>query len=161
MANYGLIEVQVGSEGAPIEERIRFFTPILEGCVRLALDDRWKVALTEYEDEGPVWSVHLSDVPEGGFPVALQSDGIAFRHGVGFFFRWAQGRLEEQLSEHFQVGITYDATDRTTEVGPKEFRSGRTFFDYLTRNFSKPLSFEDRAYIERFKTGVPEGHWEP
>ncbi len=177
MANYGYIKIRVGAPGASKVRRIESFEAVLKQCVLKALDDRWQVKLADFEDEGPTWIVSLAGtaVPDNGkyactddgrpfdqdigFAVALQTRAIAFRHGLSMFEGWAQGRIEEQLSEYYGHGIFYDATDRTTKPGPREYRKGKTFFDYLTRNFTKPLSPEDREHIDRFKRGVPEGHW--
>jgi len=41
----------------------------------------------------------------------------------------------------------------------KEFRVGKTFLDYLSRNFKKPISYDDQKYLEKFKEHAPEGHW--
>jgi hypothetical protein len=177
MANYGYIKIRIGSRTASREDRITAFSPVLSSVVQRTLDDRWKVKLSDFEDGGPTWLVYLPGTAEAvsgpygctddgrafgediGFAVALQDRAIAFRHGLSQFERWAQGCVEEALSQHFGHGIFYDATGRTTPVGPKTYRASKTYFAHVTRNLKKPLSKEDHKYIERFKRGVPEEHW--
>ena len=172
MANYTYIKVKI--LGGSKETRMQSFEPILENCVIKTLDDRWKVKLADFEDEGPTWIVYLpgtavleskasrlSFVPgqDVGFPVSMRPRDLSFRHSPNFFERWAQGRVEEELSDHYGRGIYSDAINRTSRVGMKEFRVGKTFLDYLSRNFKKPISYDDQKYLEKFKEHAPEGHW--
>lgn len=173
MAGYAYINIRVS--GPSQQRRVETFGAALKLCVERTLDDRWKIELIEGEGD-PRWWVHLpgTAVPENGmactddgrafdedigFPVTLTTSRIEFRHVPGQFPYWAQRRVEEQLSEYYGHGIYFDASGRTSKPGPKDYRVGKTFYDYLARNFQKPLSPEDRAFVDRYKVGVPKGHW--
>jgi len=153
--------------------RISEFEYVLKQAVLKTLDDRWQVKLASWEDGGPTWLVTLPATacgqPEAskrlqapgedvGFTVSVQPHAIAFRHSVNMFTGWAQGRVAEQLSDHFRVGVFFDATNETYKHGTKRYRVGKTFRDYLTREFKKPLSAGDLAYVERYMRLAPEGH---
>ena len=185
MANYAYIDVRIRFRGPtdtsqpqwrPLskQEKISAFTPILTSAVLLALGPRWRVSLTDFEDDGPTWVVTvpgtarrglhaskrmLAPGEDVGFPVALQKGQIAFRHGPNMFARWAQGCVEEELADHFQSGVYFDATDETMPPGTVEYRRGKTFREYLARNFEKPLSPEDETWIESFRELTPDGFW--
>ncbi len=162
MANYGFITVD------PID-----FESDLRGAVTRALDDRWVVSKANFEDGGPVWLVELPGtavadedlamsrwLPPGedvGFAVALQPGQVAFRHSSNRFERWAQGCIEEELADLYSVGVLYDATDETMPPGTRRYRVGKTFRDFLMHHLKRCA--EDEAYIERWKTITPEGHW--
>jgi hypothetical protein len=174
MANYSFIRVRFSPKSTK-SRRIQEFEYILKQTVPKALDDRWQVQLASWEDGGPTWVVLLpgtavTDVAEArqrlqapgedvGFPVTVQPTAIAFRHSMNFFTDWAQGRLAEQLSDHFQHGVFFDSTDAVRPPGTKEYRIGTTFREYLTRNFDKPLSKEDAMYVTRYMRLAPKGHW--
>ena len=95
-----------------------------------------------------------------GFPVALQ-DGhtVAFRHVFNKFERWMQGCMEEQLAELFCARITYDATGETFTPGTIRYRCRRTFRGYLAHGLHKPLTEDDKTFINRHQKLVPEGWW--
>ncbi len=175
MANYAYINIRLGNPGAKKKDRIVGFTPVLQKCVLKALDDRWKVELSDWEDDGPVWKVFLPGTAltdpkaagqrlqtpgeDVGFPVALQARALAFRHSMNMFTNWAQGRVEEEIADYYGRGIFFDATERTQKPGVRSYRTGKTFQDYLSRNFDKPLSVEDRKAVDFYKRLAPEGHW--
>jgi hypothetical protein len=174
VSNYAYIKIRIGPNGASKEKRIEVFSHVLNTCVPKVLDDRWKIKLAPFEDDGPVWMITLPGTAgnpdeagqrllapgeDVGFPVALQSRAIAFRHSLNMFQVWAQGRVEEELADYYGHGIFFDATNRTQKAGTREYRKGKTFHDYLTRNLAKPLSAEDKAYIDSYKRLAPEGHW--
>ena len=174
MANYSYIKIAVGSGKATKRARIESFEPVLKRAVLKALDDRWKVDLADWEDDGPTWRVFLPwtalDAREAGqrlqapgedvgFPVTLQARSLAFRHSMNMFTNWAQGRVSEELSDFYGHGIFFDSTDRTQRPKTREYRQGKTFQDYLARNYDKPLSAEDQKAIDFWKRLAPEGHW--
>jgi len=175
LANYAYINISLGPPKATKADRIAAFTPVLQKAVLKALGDRWKVSLADFEDEGPTWLVTLPGTAEQteegamrrmrapgediGFAVCLGSRRIAFRHGPNMFESWAQGCVEEELADFYNRGIFFDATNRTQKPGARAYRQGKTFQEYLSRNLVKPLSDEDRAYIDRHKETVPEGFW--
>lgn len=175
MANYALIKVAVCKPKATKQTRIEQFEPVLKACVFKTLDKRWEVKLADFDYDGITWLVTIPGTAttdlaaarkmlaapgeDVGFMVALQPKAIAFRHGMNMFTGWAQGRVEEELSDHYEKGIFFDATDRTQKVGTREYRLGKTFRQYLLRNFDKPLSDEDEKYIDSFRRLVPDGHW--
>ena len=178
MANYayvslkGLLKGPTGRD-LPRKERMAVFLPILSMAVQTALDSRWHIALADFEDEGPTWLVTIpGTAKEGreanmrmlapgedvGFPVTLQKGQIAFRHSPNLFTGWAQGCVQEQLADHFDRGVFYDATDETIPPGTHEYRRGKTFREYLERNWEKPLSSSTAAFIDRqHKAYAPEG----
>lgn len=173
MANYGYIDLQ-----APTT------LDALEGHVRKALKDwfrgRMDVCRPSWNDNGPTLFVFvpgsethdpeearqrfLSPGKPAGFPIALWGDNqqIAFRHGMNRFERWAQGVMEELLSTAYDRPIFYDATDQTVKPGTRRYRVGpkRTFYEYLTRGFVKPLTDDDRQYLLRYERQTPKGFWE-
>jgi hypothetical protein len=173
VANYAYIRVRV-SPGATKAKRVEGFEPILKRCVLKALDKRWKVELADFEDVGPTWTVTLPGtglpLPEAnkrmmapdqdiGFTVSINDRCVAFRHVPNHFETWAQGRVEEELAEYYGRGVFFDATSRTKAPKAREYRVGKTFQQYMARNFKKPLSAEDKTYLERYKMSAPEGHW--
>jgi hypothetical protein len=174
MANYGYVRIQV-APGKPKAKRMAAFEPVLVRCVERTLGKPWQVTLADFAYDGPTWIVSLPGTAvtdarkatqrmlapgqDVGFVVSLQPRAIAFRHPPNMFERWAQGRVEEEIADHYGRGIFFDATDRTQKTGTREYRKGKTFRDYLCRNFKKPLSGDDAAWIDRFKEQVPKGHW--
>jgi hypothetical protein len=162
MANYTYIAISVVHED---------FLNDLRGAVARTLDSRWEVRIRDNE---PTFEVYLPDTAvdtlaeankrylapneDVGFSVALQHDRIAFRHGLNQFERWAQGRVEEELADFYNVGV-FDATDKTRPPGTRIYRTRQTYFEYLSRNFKRPLSTGDSEYLETFRYQVPEGHW--
>lgn len=170
VANYGYLYVR---KPIPLDS----FETILKLAVQKVLGPAWQVAQAPFNYDGPTWVVTLpgSDTSdeqlakkrwlapgeEVGFPVSVQGDQIAFRHVSGnFFARWAQGCVEEQLSDYYNVGVFYDATDYT--VGPGDFRYRTTktgvsrFKDYVLRDMNEIVA---RTLTERYLPIVPEGHW--
>lgn len=175
MANSSYILVLVEPQ-ATKQDCIVAFAPLLQEMVKKALDDRWKVSLADWEDGGPTWLVTLPGTavtsrPEGvgkillppgkdfGFPVTLEPGCISFRSSPNLFDAWAQGRLAEELADHYRKAVHFDATGRTAKPGTREYRTGKTFQEYLARNFDKPLSVEDQEEVDWWKRVTPEGHW--
>jgi len=175
MANYGYVKIQV-AQGKPLQKRIEAFASVLVACVQKALDERWRVVLADFDFDGPTWIVYLPGTAtknrreanrrllapdqDVGFTVSLQPRQIAFRHPMNMFERWAQGRVEEEIADHYGRGIFFDATERTQKPGTREYRRGTTFRHYLERNFDKPLSRADARFLnDRFKDHAPKGHW--
>jgi len=167
MANYGYIYLDTSKRLTPDD-----FEDLLKEAVVKVFEDRMVVHRTDFQDDGPVWIVSipgtrewnrdegpLSCDQEVGFAVALQSKGstVAFRHSPNPFEGWAQGCIEEQLSETFGLGVTYDASGETSSVGEVEYRRGRTFREYLARNFPQPLSETDQQYIDQYAEMAPPG----
>jgi len=169
MANYGYIYLDRKIQPSELRLALRW-------AVAKWFRGRMQVEDTQLSDGGPLWWVFIpySAPPEAdalkfglapnqdfGFSVALQGKGktIAFRHPLNGFEHWAQGCIEEMLSEHFDRGITYDASGETTKVGPKQYRARRRYGTYLARNFTKPLSDGDKTWLDRFKSTTPEGWW--
>lgn len=168
MANYGYIYLK---HSTPIAS----FRKALKEVVASWFKGGMVVEETTWRDGGPVWWVYIpnsapsdplrvgkADNEDFGFAVALQNKGktIAFRHHTlnGFEY-WAQGCIEEMLSEYFKQGITYDATGRTTRVGPRSYRCRSRYGSYVARSLKKPLSEEHRAWVEQEKAKTPEGWW--
>jgi hypothetical protein len=162
MANYGYIYTKKRIDPAEFANLLRSFAM-----------PKWRVALANFRDGGPTWIVDVPGTalpyPEcnerclapnenTGFAVSLQDNRrtIAFRHCPNSFENWAQGCMEEELSDHYKIGVTSDATGET-RLGSRIYRSGSTFFEYLSRNFTKPLSDDDQAYLDRFLYCVPAG----
>jgi hypothetical protein len=170
MANYGYVHMK---KKLKRDEML----PLLRETIAKMLPGPWEVKETDWDDEGPVWFVFLPGTAQDregarkmalapgqdvGFPVALQGGGkrLAFRHMINFFESWAQGRIEEELGEQFGVGVEYDATDETYAPTRREYRRGKTYFEYLSRNFDKPLSKEDEEFLNgRFREMAPPGFW--
>lgn len=174
MANYAFILVRIGKPNATKQTRIEQFEPVLKACVLRTLGNRWEVKLADFDYDGITWLVTIPGTAlphpacnkrlqapneDCGFMVALQPKAIAFRHGMNMFTGWAQGCVEEELADHFKKGVFSDTNDKTTKVGMCEYRRGKTFQQYLLREFDKPLSEEDEKYIDSFQRLVPEGHW--
>jgi hypothetical protein len=175
VANYSYIKYRVGSPKATKEDRIIAFVPVLHVMVLKALGDRWRVSFADFDFDGPTWLVTLpgtavADEKEAmqqllapgediGFPVSLQPRAIAFRLSINVFTNWAQGCVAEEMADFYGYGIYFDETGRTEKSKTREFRRGKTFREYLARNYDKPLSAKDLAFIDRFKHLVPEGHW--
>lgn len=174
MANYGYIRL-------PRTIQAHDFAASLTAAVGRALGVKWQVRLADYEYDGVTWEVFLpgtaiTDEVEAlnkwqavgediGFPVALsaemQTATIAFRHSSHPFERWAQGCLEEELADHFKVGVLYDATDEVRKPGTRLHREPGSFKAYLSRNFAKPLTPEDEKYLnERYAWTAPPGFWD-
>jgi hypothetical protein len=164
MANYGYIDL-------PGELTEEAFEATLTAAVARTLNTDWKIVLTSFEDGGPVWMVFLPGTAVSteetrklpffcqdeavGFVVALQPSRVAFRHGpIGPFARWAQGRIEEELADFFNVGVEYDATGRVAPPGTRDYRTGTTYREYLFRH-SGPLD----SWLEKeYQKWVIEGY---
>ncbi len=160
MGNYTYIDIE-GECETDISKAIPPFENILKTVVKQALGDRWVVTFSEFEDDGPVWIVSLPNsasepkekdrllpwiCQEGdlGFPVALQPGRIAFRHAglvihheelPPMFVRWAQGCVEEEMSEHLGLRVFYDATEKTYPPGSRRYRAGTPFQEYMSKLF--------------------------
>ena len=173
MANYSFIHMSLYQRTSK-EKRIESFDYILRQCVLKALDDRWAVNLAPWEDDGPTWAITLPGTAckgpaamerllapdeDVGFPVSIQPIGIAFRHSMNMFTNWAQGRVAEQLSDHFRKGIYFDSTDEIRKPGTKVYRVGKTFRAYLSHGLDNPLSDEDEKYLDRYRRLAPDGFW--
>lgn len=172
MANYAYITLEKPTN-------THDFTKILVEAKDAALGPRWRVRLASFAYDGPTWIVELPETlvldekeanrrllapgENVGFVVSIDEANlaytVAFRHSMNRFERWAQGCLEEELADRLGVGVTYDATDETRPPGTRLYRVG-TFYEFITREFDKPLSEEDRKYLdERFADLAPEGFW--
>ena len=163
MANYGYIRTKKRINPARLDAELK-----------AAAMPGWKVVKASWRDGGPTWLVHipgtaargraaaervLADGDDVGFAVALQDNRrtIAFRHGPNHFESWAQGCMEEALADAFGVGVYYDATGETRAPGAREYRRGSTYWEYLSRNFPRPLSLKDIAFLQRHAAWVPPG----
>jgi len=167
MANYSYIDLL----GELTEEA---FEAALTAAAARTLNPDWKVERASFEDGGPVWMVTLpGTAPEPteetrklpffcqdedvGFMVALQPSRVAFRHGpITPFERWAQGRIEEELADFFNVGVFYDATDRIAPPGTREYRTGTTYEDYVFRKWT-PTPAELESVKHDFERWIPKG----
>lgn len=170
MANYAYIN-------HPKTLALQEFETDLREAVKRILGERWAVELAPWEDAGPVWKVTLpGTAPEAdrqlpwicqpgdvGFPVGLQSGRVAFRHaGLGpldEFARWAQGCVEEELGEHYGVGVFYDASGETYPPETRRYRAGKTFREYLISMWEDFTEADERYLETRYKPVVPEGFW--
>jgi hypothetical protein len=177
MADYSLIHMRL-TGGANRAKRSEIFDPVLKRCVLQTLGDAWKVELSDLDDDGPLWKVTIpgtakplgsspQDPPamvaageDIGFPVVARATSIAFRHCWNMFVDWAQGRVAEEISQYYGHGIYFESTDRTQRAGKKEYRTGKTFRDFLMRKWDvKDMTEEDKAFIESFSKFAPPGHW--
>jgi len=167
MANYSYIHLPK----VPTKDG---FANALAGAVKRTLGDAWAVQLAEFQDGGPTWLVTLPGTavpqPEAnkrmvapnqdmGFTVTLHTKTIAFRHTPNHFERWAQGCAREELADFFGSASFFDSTDRNVVPSAREYRQGKTFREYLTRNFDRPLTPDEEIWIARFKDYAPEGFW--
>lgn len=160
--------------------RVETFRPILAKAVLDLLGERWRVALAPFEDEGPAFLVTIPGTAEAswrafttvpfnpaeaedlGWMVAIQSGGavLAFRHGpLTDLERWAQGCIEEELSERLKAPLHYDAGPITFKAGQRrEYRKGRTLREYLLRNFNGVARDAKHAeYLEQIERGRRRG----
>ncbi len=173
MANYGFITLDRKITAADLSEKIA-------GAIASTIGPPWVIQRMWKDDRGDLWFVALPDTATTdpkeaakrcqapgdnvGFLIELHpprkgKSTIAFRHCLNMFESWAQGCLEEELSILYGKGILYDATDRLTKPGEREYSAHKDFKSYLTRNFDKPLSKEDEAYLERYREITPPGLW--
>lgn len=166
MANYAYITLAAPTTPTELEERIK-------AAVAKWWGERFKVVLADFEDGGPTWLVTLpatahtafnvfGDDQDIGFTVALQQGGkvLAFRHGpMGEFERWAQGVVEEELSEAYSAKLYFDATDEAHGPGPRRCRVDKSFGDYMTRSFSRPIPPEVEAWLAKIRERTPDGLW--
>lgn len=173
MANYSFVRVPLKISSAQVKEAIdaylREWLPQWEIKVpswgpEEAGAERWHVFLpnTAIADERAATEAVLAPGDDVGFSIEYVATRhrLKFRHSPNQFENWAQGVIAESLGEHFKTGVLYDATGQTFAGSHREYRRGRTFFEYAVRNFDKPLSEEDRAFVDkRFRFYAPEGHW--
>jgi hypothetical protein len=170
MANYSHIHLAEPTTPEELEER-------LKEAVLMWFNGRAQVITAPWEHQNPTWLVYIPGTAQSdekkalhsmlapgedvGFPVELEGEGrtIALRHSPNMCETWMRGCIEEMLSEVYGVGVFYDATDRLAPPGSREYRRGRRLFDYLSRNFKRPLTKEDIAYLSRYRTGCPAGFW--
>jgi hypothetical protein len=172
MANYAYIErIQ-----PPI--RREAFLPMVADAVHDVLGPRWQAAWADFKLDGPTilvtvpgtakyvedfWGAANGDCPpeDVGFTVSLKtSRRIAFRHSLNMeFARWAQGCIEEELSERLNAPLYYDAGPTTYKPGRCEYRRGKTLRQYLLRNFfdGKVEDAEHEAMLQRMMRGTPAG----
>ncbi len=167
MANNSYIEIP--------ETTVVAFERTLREAVAATLGERWEVTLFSSSlDEGVTYHVilpgtavsdgrhhQMADGEDWGFPVVLSADQmlIVARSSPNPFERWASGRCTEELADRLGCGVTHDATNVILPPGTRLYRVGTTFQDYLSRNCKKPLSPENKAYIERYRDFAPKGHW--
>ncbi len=153
------------------------FLPLVEAAVLAVLDSRWKVEWTPHAMDGPTlvvlvpgtskcvddyWgTANEGNKPEDvNFVLALKNKRtIAFRHHPTMMFaRWAQGCLEEELSERLQAPLYYDAGPTTYEPGHREYRRGKTLREYLLRNFDgKVEDAKHEQLLAMHMRGTPAG----
>lgn len=177
MANYSYISLPEKLTADEIEA-------LLKRIVQGKFGDRVEVVGADWEPElgcTHVWVVRVPNSAafdeeeakrrwlapgEGvGFSVQRKRGGsqLVFRHGPDpGFVSWLRGCVAERIANEFGVGILYDATDKVEKRGPraKNRYDYPTYFEYLTRNFKKPLPAEDAAWlVQRFKEQTPEGWW--
>ena len=141
-------------------------------AVRSVLGALWELKWAGFDFDGPTLLVtvpntsHIVDAYWGmvneanpkedvGFTVSLQdSRTIAFRHGPNIgFARWAQGCIEEELSDRLDAPLHYDSVPTTYKPGHREYRRGRTYREYLLRD-SKAI---DTELLKRLMLGTPPG----
>lgn len=163
MANYGYLHLKCKISADNFET-------LLRDTVSKTLRGNWVVKRADFAWDGITWIVEIPDaeypaetkaVEAPGFVVSLAPGDkqILFRHSLFMFESWAQGCIEEALADYFQVGVLYDASDEIVPPGTVEYRRGKTFREYLSRNFDKPLSLGDKEWIERFEPLTPKGYW--
>jgi len=158
--------------------RAETFRPILEKAVLDLLDKRWKVELAPFDYLGDaaflvtlpgtvdharrVWGEE--DENDLGWLVAIQNGGttLAFPHSpMTELERWAQGCIEEELSERLKAPLHYDAGPITFKPGQRrEYRRGKTLREYLLRNFGgKPRDAAHEEFLNRIAQTTPKGFW--
>lgn len=177
MANYSYISLPNKLSAGETEA-------LLKRIVSGKYGDRVEVVVPEWEPElgcTHVWAVRVPnsaafDEAEArrrwlavgedvGFSVQRRRGGgqLVFRHGPDpGFVTWLRGCVAERIAREFGVGILYDATDKVEKRGPrtKNRYDYPTYFEYLTRNFDKPLSADDTKWlVDRFKEQTPNGWW--
>lgn len=139
------------------------------------LGDGWKVAWADFDYDGPTLLVTIPEtakVTQGywgegspfediGFVVSLQdAHTIAFRHSpMPEFARWAQGCIEEELSERLNAPLHYDAGPTTYTPGHREYRRGRSFREYLLRDFEgkEREEWQKSEFFRRLILSAPPG----
>lgn len=155
--------------------------PLVESAVRDVLGPRWRVEWAPFTDPfadgGPTilvtvpgtsecvdayWGeMNRGNPPEDvGFTLSLQDERtIAFRHSLNMeFARWAQGCIEEELSERLKAPLYYDAGPTTYEPGRREYRRGKTLREYLLRNFGGKVEEPELVQmLEGLMRGTPPG----
>jgi len=153
------------------------FLAVAKAAIPAVLGPHWKIEWATWKFDGPTLHVTLpgtSDVvaeywgasngdnpPEDvGFTLSLKNKRtIAFRHSTSSDFqRWAQGCVEEELSERLGAPLHYDAGPTTYPPGRREYRRGKTFREYCLRNFGGKV--EDASHAEllaRMMRGTPPG----
>jgi hypothetical protein len=75
------------------------------------------------------------------------------------FARWAQGCIEEELSERLDAPLHYDAGPTTYKPGHREYRRGKTLREYLLRNFKgkEREEWQNDEFFKRLMRGTPPG----
>ena len=168
MANYAFINLPPALKKLKKRNRVKSFEEILKQCVSKTLDNRWAVKILPVNKDDGFWRLKvtfitylpdtaITDGSHGrvllapgqdvGFAIELWSDHLASRHGMNMFEGWAQGRIEEELADHLKKSVLYDSTGKKVPHGTCEYRTGKTFRDYLSRSFKKPLERGDQKYI--------------
>lgn len=134
----------------------------LKGSVPGDEEEARRYGVAPGEEMGFTVGVHPGLTPEEEGERKVPA--MVFRHGSGNpFLRWCQGCMEEEMAEVLNLPVYYDATGEEVKPGSVEYRGKdktRIYFDYLSRNFKKPLSVGDRKYLtETFKESCPPGFW--
>ena len=170
MANYSYLRNLARSLSA--EEFEQRLVEAVEEC----FGDRLAICRCDNCNEGESsWSIwapgtSVPDVFRPGGPyrvgVSLTKSGrcVEFRHGLSLWHTWVQGSVAEHLSESLNVGRYFDVDDRVEPPGTRKCRAARTFWQYMSSGYSRPLSDEDRADILRMMRSPLFGgprEWEP
>lgn len=172
MANYAYVQ-----KIKPALTRKTFLTLVRE-AVHDLLGARWRVEWAPFDFDGPTllvtvpgtsdcvaefWGTANGDNPpeDVGFTISLQdAKTIAFRHSPTMqFARWAQGCIEEELSERLKAPLHYDAGPTTFKPGRREYRKGTTLREYLLRNFEgqEREDWQQSEFFKRWMRGTPPG----
>lgn len=127
------------------------------------------------DDEETSWNIWApgTEVPSIFWPpgpycvgLALTKGGrcVEFRHLSTAWGTWVQGSIAEHLSESLNVGRYFDVDDHVEPPGTRKRRAARTFWEYMSNGYDRPLSEGDKAGILRMMrsplTGGPK-EWEP
>jgi hypothetical protein len=108
------------------------------------------------------WWVHLPGTspntpmqPEDyGFACWMKVDDVVeFRHPFDGWTRWAMDVFQQYLAQELGAFIRDDAVSGVEAPHPYQYK--KSYRQYLSRNFKKPLSVEDRQYLNRRMDSAP------
>lgn len=165
MANHSVIKLPSYTLGYQIESVVRQVNARrFQGRLRLVNQDasarQWKarrVWAIEVPDTRPEKPSSAEPDEDLGFLFWLHenSRALEFRHAIhNRWIQWVQHVFEHELAHHFMV-TEFDQGDGMRPTDIETFRLG--FRDYVTRDWEKPLAFDDLEYAQnRFFVDIPK-----